>query len=104
VKTRKLRIACPVCGSDDVFYSCTPNCCFNHVCATCHATFEPVTTARGGTLSGIVPPDPSPEATDPTAACAKCESTAVFMTGDDTLVCADCGALLALELSEVTRG
>jgi hypothetical protein len=104
VKTRKLDIACPVCGSHDVFYSCTPNCCFNHVCGACSTTFEPVTTAKGGTLSGIVLPDPLPEAADPTVACAKCDSTAVYMTADDSLVCAKCGALLTLELTEVAPG
>ena len=78
VNTRKLAIACPTCGSGEVFYSCTPNCCYNHVCAECGTTFEPVTTATGGTLSGIVPPDPLPEAADPTAACARCDSIAVY--------------------------
>src|SRR5262249_27977879 len=67
VKTRKLELACPTCGSGEVFYSCTPNCCFNHVCADCGTTFEPMTTAAGGTVSGVVPPDPLPEAADPTA-------------------------------------
>jgi DNA-directed RNA polymerase subunit RPC12/RpoP len=102
VQTRKLEIPCPVCGSRDVFYSCTPACCFNHVCGGCHSTFEPATTAKGGTLSGITPPDPLPDASDPTASCAKCQSTAVYMLAeDDSLVCAECGALLALELTEV---
>lgn len=101
---RKLEIACPLCGSHEVFYSCTPNCCFNHVCAGCGATFEPVTSATGGTLPGVAPPDPPPEATDPTAACARCESTAVYTTDDGSLVCTDCGALLTLELTEVAPG
>ena len=46
MKTRKLEIACPQCGSKEVFYSCTPGCCFNHVCSDCGTTFEPATTAR----------------------------------------------------------
>lgn len=104
MKTRKLEIACPVCGSGEVFYSCTPNCCFNHVCGNCGTTFEPVTTAQGGTLSGVVPPDPLPEAADPTASCAKCDSTAVYMTADGSLVCGQCGALLALELTGIAPG
>lgn len=104
VKTRKLAIACPVCGSGEVFYSCTPNCCFNHVCANCGTTFEPVTARAGGALSGIVPPDPPPEAADPTAACAQCDATAVYMTDDGSLVCGKCGALLTLELTEVAPG
>lgn len=104
MKTRKLEIQCPECGSGDVFYSCTPNCCMNHVCSNCGTTFEPLTTATGGTLSGVVPPDPLPDAADPTAACAKCDSTAVYMTADDLLVCGKCGALLKLELTEVSPG
>lgn len=104
MKTRKLELNCPVCGSGSVFYSCTPNCCFNHVCADCGATFEPVTKARGGRLNGVVPPIPLPEAADPTAACARCDSTAVYLTDDNSLVCANCGILLELELTEVAPG
>ena len=101
---RRLAIACPLCGSNEVVYSCTPNCCFNHVCAACGATFEPVTAATGAMLPGVRPPEPPPEASDPTAACAKCDSTAVYMTDDGSLVCANCGALLTLELTEVAPG
>jgi hypothetical protein len=101
VKTRKLEIACPVCASAEVFYSCTPNCCFNHVCAHCGATFEPVTVAKGSFGSAVAPPDPLPDATDPTAACAKCDSTAVYITDHGLLVCGDCGALLELGFTEV---
>jgi len=104
VKTRKLEIGCPVCGSKDVFYSCTPNCCYNHVCAECGTTFEPVTKALGGTATSVVPPDPLPEAADPTAACAKCDSVAVYLTDTNGLVCAKCGALLELEITEVAPG
>jgi len=104
VKTRKLEIPCPVCGSKDVFYSCTPNCCFNHVCAECGTTFEPMTKSKGGMASGIVPPDPLPEAADPTAECVKCTSTAVYLTENNDLVCAKCGALLELEITEVAPG
>jgi DNA-directed RNA polymerase subunit RPC12/RpoP len=101
VATRKLTLACPTCGSTEVFYSCTPNCCFNHVCSGCGTTFEPVTVASGGRLSGVMPPDPLPEAADPTTACILCDSTAVYLTADDRLVCAHCGALLTLELTEI---
>lgn len=76
----------------------------NHVCSNCGTTFEPVTKAMGGTLFGVVPPDPLPEAADPTAACAKCDSTAVYMTDGDSLVCGKCGAVLKLELTEVCPG
>ena len=104
MKTRKLAIPCPACGSGDVFYSCTPNCCFTHVCGNCGTTFEPGTRAVGGRLSAVAPPDPLPEAADPTAACAKCDSTAVYQTAGGGLVCATCGALLELELTEVHPG
>lgn len=101
VHTRKLVLACPTCGSGEVFYTCTPNCCFNHVCAECGTTFEPVTAASGGRLVGIVPPDPLPDAADPTAACARCDSTAVYLMDSGQAVCAKCGALLAVELTEI---
>lgn len=104
MKTRKLELACPVCGSGGVFYTCTPNCCFNHVCGECGATFEPATRAAGGVRKGILPPDPLPDAADPTVACARCESTAVYLAEDGALVCAACGALLALEITEVAPG
>jgi hypothetical protein len=101
VATRKLELACPTCGSGDVFYSCTPNCCFNHVCSGCGTTFEPVTTASGGRLSEIVPPDPLPDAADPTVACAVCDSTAVYLADGARAVCAKCGALLTIEFTEI---
>jgi DNA-directed RNA polymerase subunit RPC12/RpoP len=104
VKTRKLELACPVCGSNGVVYSCTPNCCFNHVCGDCGTTFEPATAAAGGVRGAIVPPDPWPDAADPTVACARCDSTAVYVAEDDALVCAACGAVLKLEMTEVAPG
>ena len=104
IQTRKLAIACPQCGSGGVFYSCTPNCCYNHVCADCGTTFEPATTLKGGTVTAVVPPDPLPDATDPTAECARCTSNAVYMTEDGGIVCGKCGALLTLELTEIAPG
>jgi len=104
VPTRKLEVACPVCGSTEVFYTCTPNCCFNHVCSGCGSTFEPVTTKAGGMRTGVLSPDPLPEASDPTVACAKCDATTVYMMEDKFLVCASCGSVLALEITEIARG
>ena len=104
IQTRKLAIACPQCASADVFYSCTPNCCFNHVCGDCGTTFEPATIAAGASLRGILPPDPPPDATDPTAECAKCTSTAVYQLEDGGLVCGNCGATLNLEITEIAPG
>ncbi len=53
-------------------------------------------------MAGIDPPEPLPDASDPTAACAKCDSTAVYALADGRLVCARCGALLKLEMTEIT--
>jgi protein-arginine kinase activator protein McsA len=102
-KTRKLSLACPVCRSPEVFYSCEPKCCFNHVCAACHSTFEPATRAIGRVQNRIEPPDPLPEPADPAVACAQCESIRVYMLEDGRLVCADCGSLLELEITEVAE-
>lgn len=103
MQARKLEIACPVCASSEVFYTCTPDCCFNHVCNNCGSTFEPATTATGRTISGITLPHPLPDASDPTVACAKCYATAVYLIAGDELACAQCGSVLALEITEVAR-
>jgi len=52
-------------------------------------------------LEGIAPPDPLPDATDPTTACARCDSTEVYLMDNGQAVCAKCGALLAVELTEI---
>jgi hypothetical protein len=103
MQAHKLAIACPVCASSEVFYTCTPDCCFNHVCNNCGATFEPATTATGRAVSAVSPPDPLPDASDPTVACAKCYATAVYLIEGGELACAKCGAVLALEIDEVAR-
>lgn len=103
MQTSKLTIACPVCASTAVYYTCTPNCCFNHVCGECGATFETVTTATGQTVSEVVPPVPLPEASDPTVACAKCDAITVYRAAE-RLVCARCRAVLVLELTEIAPG
>lgn len=103
MNTRKLLLLCPLCGSGDVFYTCTPNCCFNHVCNHCNATFEPVTHATGASQFGVKPPDPMPDSTEPTAGCAKCDSINVWMLDDNRLVCGDCASILELEITEVTK-
>jgi DNA-directed RNA polymerase subunit RPC12/RpoP len=104
VKTSPISLQCPVCGSRDVFYSCTPNCCFNHVCSDCQTTFEPATTASEEILSGIESPDPLPDASDPTVACVRCDSIEVYTLPDGRLVCAKCGRVLLLEITEVKAG
>jgi len=52
-------------------------------------------------LTGIEPPEPLPDATDPTTECAACGSTAVYILEDSSLVCGKCGAVLELEIGEV---
>jgi hypothetical protein len=60
-----------------------------------------MTKLAGGRQAGAEPPDPLPEAADPTVACIKCDSTAVYVLPDGRLVCSKCGLLLELEITEV---
>jgi hypothetical protein len=53
---------------------------------------------------GVEPPDPVPDASDPTAGCVKCDSTAVYALPDGGLVCTNCGSLLELEMTEIAPG
>jgi transcription initiation factor TFIIIB Brf1 subunit/transcription initiation factor TFIIB len=55
-------------------------------------------------VGGIVPPDPLPEPADPTVACARCDSTEVYLTAENATVCAQCGAVLEVELTEIHPG
>ena len=103
MRTRKLELACPLCGSAEVFYSCTPNCCFNHVCSACGATFEPATRRTGGSAGAVSAPEPPPEATDPAAECAACGSPTVYLSAEGRPVCGKCGAWLELEYTEVAE-
>ncbi len=104
-----LIVPCPHCGSTrDVVYSCKPECCFNHVCASCYTTFELV-TRRVGEFAGEldpIPPDPDPSA--PTAACARCGECRIFAMSDgpapQQYVCVSCKALLALDCAEIAPG
>ena len=102
-----ISVACPECGSKDVCYSCTPSCCFNHVCNNCYTTFE-LETRRVGETGEVfeVPPDPDPTA--PTAPCARCGEPRVFAVEENgtspQYVCAACKALLVLQFAEVSPG
>lgn len=105
-----LTIACPQCGStSDVVYSCKPECCFNHVCAKCYTTFEPVTHKVGETTGELGPVPANPDPAGPTAACVRCGEMKLFAVVENgspsgQLVCVACQALLRLELTEVTPG
>jgi hypothetical protein len=104
MKTTKLEIPCPACGSTSVFYSCTPSCCFNHVCEECTTTFQTGTTATGRIAEALSKPDPMPDGSEATAPCAKCQSIQVYQTDQGTLVCIDCRSVLRLELSDISVG
>ena len=97
-----LSFTCPQCGSADVAYSCTPSCCFNHVCGNCYTTFEPRTT-RVGEFAGDAPAFPEADSAGSTAPCARCGEHKLFSIIDDSelngrLLCVSCRALLTVEL------
>ena len=99
-----LSMRCPTCNSTQLFYTCTPDCCFNHLCDDCHTTFELATTVVDGTVptgerDGLV--DAPPEDTTALhAQCAACDSMAVRV--DEARVAAACGHCHArLELQVV---
>ncbi len=103
-----ITIRCPNCGSTDVFYSCKPECCFNHVCNQCYTTFELETTRVGEVSEEFVPP-PDLDPTSPTAPCARCGECRVFALARPqapapAYVCASCRALLTISLTKVVKG
>jgi hypothetical protein len=99
-----ISVACPQCGSAEVFYSCNPSCCYNHVCNKCYSTFE-LETTRVGEVTEAFDPPPEPESTSPTAPCARCGEPKVFAIADSgpppQFVCVACKALLKLEYTEI---
>jgi len=102
-----LVIACPQCGSTEVFYSCEPKCCFNHVCNHCRTTFEPYTELAGEFAGELGPIPEDLDCTTPTAPCARCGEPKVFALSDGKIsqfVCASCKALLTLALGEIAPG
>ena len=102
MKLLPIKIACPVCSSENITYTCEPKCCFNHICDSCYSTFELATGVIGGDLEVE---DFQPEERDPltpTAACARCESIDVYaLEGGDTLICVSCHARLNLVLDSI---
>ena len=103
--TLPLRLTCPRCASAAVVYSCEPRCCFNHVCSACRCTFQtataPLTGPDGGKLAGLLPPDPPPESSDPTAECSECRSIAVHTRADGRIACVRCGTLLGVIYEDI---
>ncbi|MFB3920689.1 MAG: hypothetical protein ACE145_03155 [Terriglobia bacterium] len=105
---KPLTVACPQCGSNDVFYSCKPECCFNHVCNNCYTTFELATT-RIGELQDAFPMLPDPDPSAPTAPCARCGEYRIFGIRDGSAappryLCVACKALLTLQITNVAKG
>ena len=93
---------CPTCGSTDVVYSCSPHCCFNHVCGSCRTSFQLGTRMLGREMP---PVEDAPEEYDmafPTAPCAGCGDILVFQVeGTDELFCTRCRSVLQLEYTQV---
>jgi transcription elongation factor Elf1 len=96
-----LTVSCPACGSGDVVYSCTPDCCFNHVCNACLASFELSTNDLGEKFASGPPEPAERDSCAPTVGCARCGSLQLFMIeGGDRggrMACSSCHTLLELE-------
>ena len=101
-------IACPKCGGRDIFYSCEPKCCFNHVCSDCRSTFELNTSKTGKFDHQTAITAEVPDSSDPTTSCASCGSlrVAVLSTApEETLIlCANCRAVSRLAIEEFVPG
>jgi transposase-like protein len=99
---KPISVACPQCSSTEVYYSCNPSCCYNHVCNKCYTTFE-LETARAGEVTEDFAVPPDPESGAPTAPCARCQEPRVFAieAQESRYVCAACKALLTLEFTEI---
>jgi hypothetical protein len=101
-----LAVECPECGSAEVFYSCDPRCCFNHVCASCRASFF-LSTHLLGEVSAVFPDlavtPRGADTTGPTAPCARCQGIQVLSiaAGEGSAMCPDCGALLEVRITAV---
>src|SRR5215510_10271101 len=98
MKLSELRVACPSCGSQEVAYTCQPECCFNHVCESCLASFELSTELREGSAeSAEATRDADSSDADscrPTVACARCHGLNVYQldvqdSPDKPLACGD---------------
>jgi hypothetical protein len=55
-------------------------------------------------MKAVEAPHPPPDASDPTVACAGCDSIAVYTLPDGRLVCGACGSVLRLEITEIAKG
>ena len=92
---------CPTCGSTDVVYSCSPHCCFNHVCGACRTSWQLRTSPAGRQAAPVEPAPDDYDTSFPTAPCAGCGGLVFQIDGTDELYCAQCHALLRLSCTEV---
>ena len=104
MKALPLTLNCPRCGSADVVYSCEPECCFNHVCGDCLASFQLKTRDVGGKLADFSFQASERDCLAPTVPCARCNSLNVAEIDEDDenvvgakLACVDCKALLEID-------
>ncbi len=97
-----IQARCPHCQSSDVFYTCTPNCCFNHVCNECSSSFELSTSPLPGPVPEEAGHPPDRDSCAPTVPCAKCQGINVYqLPGGKALFCLDCRSLLKIEYENV---
>jgi hypothetical protein len=99
-----LAVECPECRSADVFYSCDPRCCFNHVCGSCRASFFLSTRLLGEANAHFPDLAVTPRGADttgPTAPCARCQGIHVLSIAAEEAraLCSDCGALLEVRVT-----
>lgn len=92
---------CPTCGSDDVIYSCSPLCCFNHVCGRCRSSWQLRSVVLEGRKLDFGARPGDYDTSYPTAACAACGGLVYQLEGSQDLACPDCGALLRLVYADV---
>jgi len=97
-----IQARCPLCRSDAVVYSCTPTCCFNHVCAECRAVWQQGTELLPeAPPAGIVLPEGVDAAGESYTPCARCNDPVLQLSGTDTLYCPNCRVLLRLRCTAV---
>ena len=99
-----IRAACPVCGSDDVVYTCTPNCCFNHVCGTCRASWQLRTRLVDVAAPAVRAPETEYDTSFPTAPCVRCQGLVWQIDGRNELWCPTCAVVLSLVVDSVQPG
>ncbi len=108
MKLLPLKVFCPLCGSQNITYTCEPKCCFNHICDSCYTTFQLLTETIGEELEDVEIPIEERDPLVPTTACAKCQSLDVYILEDersqgDKLVCASCHVILNLVIDSIDK-